>query len=339
MYHLLIDTCVWIDLAKDARQNTLLAALESLVAGKHVQLILPRIIVDEFARNKDRIVAEGSKGFGGLLRRVMGAYEQFGDQAKKSEIFDKLRELDHKIAQSGDTAARGIARVEELFAGARIIEITDEVKLRAADRALAGKAPFHRAKNSMDDAVIIEVYAAYVAANKTRAGPFGFVTHNVKDFSQPAGDERAPHADLAPLFEDLLSSYFIKLGDALHTAEPELLEDVEFEQEWHEQPRTLSEILEAMDLLFDQVWYNRHWNSRVKLEQGELELTDQNNDYNPKKILRSVWKGALQAAARVEEKRGLENLGPWDDFEWGMINGKLSALRWVLGDEWDMLDT
>jgi hypothetical protein len=52
-----------------------------------------------------------------------------------------------------------------------------------------------------------------------------------------------------------------------------------------------------------------------------------------------VLKGALKAARDVERRYGKKNLGPWDDFDWDIINGKLSALRWVLGDEWDMLDT
>jgi hypothetical protein len=47
----------------------------------------------------------------------------------------------------------------------------------------------------------------------------------------------------------------------------------------------------------------------------------------------------LKAARRLEKKYGKENLGPYSKFEWGMINGKLSALRWVFGDDWDMLDT
>ena len=52
-----------------------------------------------------------------------------------------------------------------------------------------------------------------------------------------------------------------------------------------------------------------------------------------------IWRDALKSAKKIEDKYGLENLGPWDDFEWGMINGKLSALRWLTGFEWDMLDT
>jgi hypothetical protein len=94
-----------------------------------------------------------------------------------------------------------------------------------------------------------------------------------------------------------------------------------------EEMRDVHEILDAMDEYFDKVWYNRHWNLRYKIEKG-LDTVDPD-----------IWKGALKAAKKVEKKYGFKNLGPWDDFEWGMINGKLSALRWVFGDEWDMLDT
>ena len=94
-----------------------------------------------------------------------------------------------------------------------------------------------------------------------------------------------------------------------------------------ETPRSEAEIIEAIDELFDKVWYNRHKILRMKVEEGESLVNEE------------IWKGALKAAAKVEKKYGKKALGPWDDFDWGMINGKLSALRWVLGDEWDMLDT
>ncbi|MCI2254095.1 hypothetical protein L2D08_06930 [Domibacillus sp. PGB-M46] len=91
--------------------------------------------------------------------------------------------------------------------------------------------------------------------------------------------------------------------------------------------RTNDMISEIIEELFDKIWHERHLVLKYKVENG-LDTVD------PK-----IWADALAAAKRVQEKYGRENLGPYDDFEWGMLNGKLSALRWVLGDEWDFLDT
>jgi hypothetical protein len=62
-------------------------------------------------------------------------------------------------------------------------------------------------------------------------------------------------------------------------------------------------------------------------------------DHEHRSIQRNILEGAKKSARRVEKKYGKENLGPWDDFEGGMINGKLSALRWILGEDWDELYT
>lgn len=98
-------------------------------------------------------------------------------------------------------------------------------------------------------------------------------------------------------------------------------------EDYEETPRSLDEISAAEEEFFDKIWFDRHLSLQYRVEKDQTIVTPE------------IWEGALASAQKVIEKYGEENLGPYNDFEWGMINGKLSALRWVLGLEWDMLDT
>jgi hypothetical protein len=342
-FNLLIDTCVWLDLAKDYQQRAILAALEELIRQGSTALILPLTVVDEFARNKARVIEESSRSLSSTLKRVKEAVEKFGDPRKKNAVLRQLNDVDHRLPTLGEAAADTVGRIEKLFTHTPVIEISDAVKLRAAQRAIDKRAPFHRQRNGIDDAILIEVYADAVGAKASPGGRFVFVTHNVKDFSHSNANNKLPHPDIAVLFSRVKSLYFITLGEALRRVQPERFADLMIEQEWHEEPRKLSEIVDAIDELIDKVWYNRHVVTREKIERGETKIVERETfpvkDHARRPIQRDVWEGALKSAAKVEKKYSLENLGPWDDFEWGMINGKLSALRWVLGDQWDMLDT
>lgn len=339
----LVDTCVWLDLAKDYREQAIISAIEDLVKDGRLKLIVPSIVVDEFERNKARIAEETKRGFQSHFRVVRDAINRFGDDASKASTIAALHEVDHAIAMRLAAVDGSLARIERILASLPTFPTSETVKQRVTDRALAKLAPYHREKNSVGDAILIETYAETVAADRDKKTYYAFVTHNTRDFSEANGDRRKPHGDLAGMFAPPRSTYSVSIVDLIRESDADLLDEHVFEASYGQQVRTLAEILDAEHLLFRQVWYNRHWNLRSEIEEGVHKVVSEVNysrkPYRSDQTLDTVWAQALAAAKRTEEEVGLENLGPWDDFEWGMVNGKLSALRWVLGGDWDMLDT
>lgn len=344
MFKILVDTCVWLDLAKDPKQAPVVGVIEEMVRRKLIELIVPSIVLDEFRRNRQRVANESAKSLASQIRLVKDAVGKVGgDKRRTRAVLSHLDEVNHKIPMVGGVAAATLDRIEKLLAASVSLAPSDNAKLRAAQRGIEKKAPFHRDGNAMADAIIVEAYAECVRDKAASGIRFAFITLNKKEFSVVDGNQKLPHPDLANIFSRVKSLYFINLPEALRRVEPSLVTDVMLEESWTQESRGLKEILEAEDLLFNQVWYNRHWGLRIGVQEGRIRVVDEETYPRRagarKTVQREVWEGALKAARTVERKYGKKNLGPWDDFEWGMVNGKLSALRWVLGDEWDMLDT
>jgi hypothetical protein len=156
-----------------------------------------------------------------------------------------------------------------------------------------------------------------------------------------------PTLTLRSISRRIKSRYFVKLVDALRALRPQQFAEARYEHEFTMEPRRASEISDAIEELTDRVWYDRYMVARYKIQTGKTKIIAKkdfgpehyHDSANSKLVVDDVWKGALKSAKRVEKKYGKNNLGPYSKFEWGMINGKLSALRWVFGEDWDELYT
>ncbi|MEU4836405.1 PIN domain-containing protein [Streptosporangium sp. NPDC023615] len=324
---LLVDTSVWLDMAKHRDGQKLIVPIRVFFFQKRLQLIVPSLVIDEFERNRPRIEASVSASVTDRVRQLKNDLNEYGGNQREQW----LEEMSHRLPLLSALSLRNFTEIKDLLGHPTAVEPTLRQRASVVQRALDKKAPFHLAKNSVADALLIEIFQA--ALKKSRASDvYLFATSNHQDFSLPNGDRRKPHPDFHDIFNDQRARYLLGLeglttGLKEHFGEEfeELAEDVEFFQE---EPRTLVEILEAEREYFDKIWYVRSLIRQEKEPHGEADSV-------PEELAAQIE----STMRRIENRYGVENVGPWDDWGWGFVHGKLSALRWVLGSEWDFLDT
>lgn len=329
--HLLVDTSTWLDLSKRRDGQRWIVALRLLVHQREVELLVPALVIEEFERNRERIEASMTASDAQRFKLIKQDLEDYGGADMKQTV-EVIADLARDVPLIGAMTTRNFDEVLELLRTGRRLEPTDAEHRGVVERGVSKRAPLHRSRNSVADALLIELYATAAHASDLSRNPHAFFTSKSADFSTGDGDKRQLPPDVSATFALEGSTYALGvdgLNDVLLSHFGSEIEELFEETDFIEEPRRLGEIGDAEKALFDRVWHHRSLQHEYRLRAAGDE-----------RELEQLEAIAGPARKRVEETYTQPGeLGPYTDFELGMLNGKLSALRWVLGSEWDFLDT
>lgn len=129
MFYLLVDTCVWLDIAKDGRQHAVVSVVEEMVREKLLTLLAPSILLEEFRRNRDRVERDSAKGLTSHFRLVREAVSRAGGNKRKIKtVLSHLDDVDHRIPLLGAAASGVLDRIDALLQAGRTLPATDAIK-------------------------------------------------------------------------------------------------------------------------------------------------------------------------------------------------------------------
>jgi len=93
MLRLLVDTSVWIDTAKGVHGERLIAAVRTLVHQRQVELLVPQVVVEEYDRNREQVVASLAASTRAHVRTVRAALAEHGRSERNDELIEELDEV------------------------------------------------------------------------------------------------------------------------------------------------------------------------------------------------------------------------------------------------------
>lgn len=204
MKYLLIDTCVWIDLAKSSEMNNVSEKLQDIIAREDVQLLVPEIVISE---TKNKIRSAVDEHIKDLQIKIKSAKETNTRLITDYNIsIPNISDHSNKIATSVEMFCKSfpdtINKILSTLENNMSLKHTDEDKILALDTAIHRKAPQHRGKNNIADSLIIISFSQFIKSKQfnNNLDEAHFITHNIKDFSQVNGDNNKIHPELEEIF-------------------------------------------------------------------------------------------------------------------------------------------
>lgn len=141
MLHLLVDTSTWLDLSKRRDGQRWIVALRVLSHQGQVELIVPKVVIDEFERNRERIEASMTSTVAQRFKLIKQDLDDYGGD-ENAEALKTIADLARHVPLIGAMTTRNFDEVLELLAAGRVVEASDDNLRAVVDRGLAKQAPF-----------------------------------------------------------------------------------------------------------------------------------------------------------------------------------------------------
>lgn len=218
-HHLLIDTCVWLNLSIDPVAEEIVEQLEQLVNIESFTLVVPAIIEEEFERHKPEHAKKLASKLSSRVRETLKYARQFNGPEENEVLLPALETFIVRIEQVSTAAEKMIERIDKILRHPDNKRITSSSDLleKTVRRGCDKKAPFINNKNSVADAVILESFLEFISKHAENHNcTFSFVTVNTNDFSDRK-DNRKPHPELGEPFSSGEVRFSINIADEINT--------------------------------------------------------------------------------------------------------------------------
>ncbi len=216
MNYLLLDTCIWLNLA-DWRESDVLAALGELIASGKIAIIIPDIVQQEFDRNEDEALSSRERAAKSHIKQLRTWVDLFETEEEKNALRTLLDKLHGQACKRTELARKSTEAVRAIMKQCIASQTTQEMRDSAFTVCLLKSVPCHRNKNSLADAVILEHFKKIDPAGGKRF----FITDNSDDFG--GTDRRLPHDHLLALFDGIFSFYRINIAELLNEISPNII--------------------------------------------------------------------------------------------------------------------